>query len=122
MPCTPAGKYRQDVTRRALGPLRAWQSLNSVAGACSPSYSVVGAALSLQMKNPTQTYDNHYVPRANQQSPRLPTPTGSGLGKSYPTRRPQGRDGTYPLAKTVAMAWPTTIYSHLTPDTACHDG
>ena len=89
MPCTPAGKYRQDVTRRALGPLRAWQSLNSV----------VGAAFSLQTKNPTQTYDNHYVPRANQQSPRLPTPTGSGLGKSCPTRHPQGRDGTYPLAK-----------------------
>ena len=65
MPYALVGKYHQGVTGRALRPFQAWQSLNSVAGACSSPYSVVGTAFSPRAKNPTQTYDNHYVPRGD---------------------------------------------------------
>ena len=78
-----------DRTSAGTSP-QAWQSLNSVAGACSPPYSIIGAALSLRTKDPTWTYDNHDVPRANQQSPRRPTPTGSGLDNPI---RPAARGG-----------------------------
>ena len=78
-----------DRTSAGTSP-QAWQSLNSVAGACSPPYSIIGAALSLRTKDPTRTYDNHDVPRANQQSPRRPTPTGSGLDNPI---RPAARGG-----------------------------
>ena len=127
MPCAPTGEYRQGMTGWALRPFQAWQSLNSVAGACSSPYRVVGAAFSLQAKNPTWTYDNHYAPRRdsrplqwqNKQSPRHPLPMG--LGFSNPIRHAARRGGmgcTHLLNEV--RAWPTKINEHATSDTVCH--
>ena len=98
MPCAPAEKYCQGMTGRALRPFQVWQSLNSVAGACSSPYSVVGTAFSPQVRSPTQTYDNHYILRGD--SHLLQWQTSSHLT----FRSPQGRRSTPPLDTPPAKA------------------
>ena len=98
MPCAPAGKYHQGMMRRALRPFQTWQSLNSVVGACSSPYSVVGAAFNLRVKNPTQTYDNHYIPRWGSH------PLQGRTSSHHAVRSPQGCGSTPQLDTSPAGA------------------
>ena len=127
MPCAPAGKYHQGMTGRALGPFQVWQSLNSVADACSSPYSVVGAAFNPPSEEPDTDIrqplrSKEGLPSstvANRQSSRHPLPMGSKIDN--PVRHAARRGGTgCAHLLNEAKAWPTKINNHTTPDTVCH--
>ena len=96
MSYAPAGKYHQDMTRRALRPFQAWQSLNSVTGACSSPYSVVGAAFNPPGEQPDTDIRQplHLKERllsstmAEQAVTATSAPYGVGVQQPCPTRRP----------------------------------
>ena len=63
-------------------------------------------------------------PLCSKDKPTVTTPSdphGIGARRILSDTPPTGAGWDVPTCQTMAMARPTTIYSHLTPDTACHD-